>query len=174
MTSPAVFWALRGGGAGSWGVLISATFRTYPTFNLVHHAAAIQLNSSAAVSQLVTLHAQHIFDWDDLHVGQYFYLVRRGSSFTMAIASLVPNTSISIANATLSPFFDAAVAQGFDVSLATLESADANDVLSTLTTDATGINIVLGSRLIPEDVYRCNATGIGETYKLLLDAGTPK
>ena len=72
----------------------------------------------------------------------------------MTFSSLVPNSSISIANATLSPFFDAAVAQGFNVSLAVLKFADANEVLSALATDPTGMNFILGSRLIPEEVYR--------------------
>jgi hypothetical protein len=39
-----VFWAMRSGGAGSWGVIIDATFRTLPIFNATLHKVTIDRN----------------------------------------------------------------------------------------------------------------------------------
>src|SRR5882724_739996 len=109
--SPSVFWALRGGGAGSWGVIISATFRTFPTFDAVWSVSTFTANSSAAVGELAKLHAQHIFDWDDHRAGQYFYVIATPPTFTWSISTLFPNTSLAIANGSLSPFLNAVAAE---------------------------------------------------------------
>ena len=75
----------------------------------------------------------------------------------------------------MAPFLDAAVKQGFDVNVTIAQSAPANDILSALTgsADPAGDNKILGSRLMPEDVYRNNVTAIGDAYTALLNAGTP-
>jgi hypothetical protein len=38
---PAVFWALRGGGAGGWGVIIDATLSTLPILNATIHTVNV-------------------------------------------------------------------------------------------------------------------------------------
>jgi FAD/FMN-containing dehydrogenase len=70
-----VFWAMRGGGAGSWGVIISATFRTVPTFNTTTHVAVFTTNSVVGLPTVAAIHAKHIFDWDSFRSGQYFYII---------------------------------------------------------------------------------------------------
>lgn len=172
--SVTVFWALRGGGAGSWGVIISATFRTFATFDVVQHSALIVANSSAAIGQLATLHAQHIFDWDDLHVGQYFFVNGSASSFTWFLTSYFPNGSVSAANASMAPFLDAVtMTPGLNVVGVLTNLSNVNDALSPSSNDGGGTNSIMGSRLIPADVYRYNTSAIGEVYQALFDAGTP-
>ncbi|KAF7330615.1 FAD-binding domain-containing protein [Mycena sanguinolenta] len=61
---PDLFYALRGGGAGSWGVIISATFHVYPTFNATSSAIVLATENNTVLASLVTLHAEHVFDWD--------------------------------------------------------------------------------------------------------------
>ncbi len=68
-----VFWALQGGGAGSWGVVISATFHTFPTFNATILLVSMIANDNVATGSIIMMHMKHIFDWDDLSMGQYFY-----------------------------------------------------------------------------------------------------
>ena len=46
-----------------------------------------------------------------------------------------------------------------------------NDAL-TSSDDFVGVNLVLGSRLVPASAYRRNATLVGEVYSQLLNAGT--
>ena len=50
---PDLFWALRGGGGGTYGVVISTTYQTHPTFPLT--LASITANfTSPAIAQNVT------------------------------------------------------------------------------------------------------------------------
>ncbi|KAJ7869382.1 hypothetical protein B0H13DRAFT_2350974 [Mycena leptocephala] len=60
ISHPDLFYALRGGGSGSWGVILSATFRTFPTFDEAFSVIQIAASSNAAMGALATVHAQHI------------------------------------------------------------------------------------------------------------------
>ncbi|KAF8527017.1 FAD-binding domain-containing protein [Hysterangium stoloniferum] len=166
---PDLFWAIRGGGAGSWGVIISATLRTYPTFPAVVHTSVVTLNSSEAAADLASLHASHIFDWDDQKIGHYFILLQISPSlFIWAMISLWPNASEAAVNASLAPFLDRAVLLGTNFSV-NVSGGMVNDQLGN--SDQAGINTGLGSRLIPEQIYRGDPLVIRDTYKQLFDAG---
>ncbi|KAF8527011.1 FAD-binding domain-containing protein [Hysterangium stoloniferum] len=165
-----LFWALRGGGAGSWGVIVSTTFRTFPSFNAVHHSAVIVMNNTDQVAQLATLHAKHIFDWDPLHPGQSFLWTASPPVFTWAIDTFFPNTTIAIATAALMPFLNAVTALGFTPILSA-QLLLINDILGATTADMGGAQGILGSRLFPSSTYRNNATEIGRVTKQLIDDG---
>ncbi|KAJ7635622.1 hypothetical protein B0H17DRAFT_961423, partial [Mycena rosella] len=55
ISHPDLFYALRGGGAGSWGVIFFATFRTFPTFDEAFSVIQIAASSNAAMG--ATVHA---------------------------------------------------------------------------------------------------------------------
>jgi hypothetical protein len=200
---------MRGGGPGSWGVVISATIRTFPTLNFVLHRSLISLNSTSAVAALVELHANHIFDWDDFYASQYFTLEathapsispmcppnapipydpicamdssmdpflheKDAQSFVWKSLTLFPVDSISAANESVEKFFHEVVAQGFDLVASSISLMNANDLLASPTPyDPSGKERLSGSRLVPEDVYRYNAKGVGDAFRNLLDAGAP-
>ncbi|KAF8577476.1 FAD-binding domain-containing protein [Ramaria rubella] len=165
-------FALRGGGAGSWGVIISATFRVFPTFNAVHRNDTIIVNTSAQVAQLAELHARHIFDMDSLNPAQYFYWTATAPTFKWFIYTIFPNTTIAAANAAIAPFLDGVRDLGFTVQ-ASVNTSIVNDVLSNTTDDIGGIESILGSRLWSSGVYRNNVSGIG-AYKTLFDSGVTR
>ncbi|KAF8191035.1 hypothetical protein K438DRAFT_1907101 [Mycena galopus ATCC 62051] len=110
-----LFYALRGGGAGSWGVIVSATLRTFPTFNVTGSDIELAASTNAAAAALAGVHAKHIFDLDPVHGGQYFYLETNGNLLIFSAKTIMPNTT-----------------------------AD----------DSVGMNIVMGSRLIPATAYQ--------------------
>ncbi|KAF8577474.1 FAD-binding domain-containing protein [Ramaria rubella] len=170
VSNPDLFFALRGGGAGSWGVIISATFRVFPTFNAVERDDIIVVNTSAQVAQLAELHARHIFDMDSLNPGQYFYWIATPPTFTWSINTIFPNTTIGAANAAIAPFLDGVRDLGFTVQTS-VNTAIVNDVLSNTTDDIGGVEMILGSRLWSSDVYRNNISAIGTAYKTLFDSG---
>ncbi|KAF8527003.1 FAD-binding domain-containing protein [Hysterangium stoloniferum] len=170
VSNPDLFWALRGGGAGSWGVIVSTTFRTFPTFNAVYHVANIMVNNTDQVAQLTTFHAKHIFDWDTLHPGQYFFWIATPPTFSLAITSLFPNTTISAVTAALAPFLNGITSLGFNVNI-TSGVLPVNDILAGATTDAGGTLRIIGSRLLPSSTYKTHATQIGEVTKQLFDDG---
>ncbi|KAJ6531480.1 hypothetical protein DFH09DRAFT_1409225, partial [Mycena vulgaris] len=176
VSHPDLFYALRGGGSGSWGVIVSATLRTFPTFNATSSLILLITLNNAASAALATVHAQHIFDLDPVRAAQYFYLYRNSTDpnepTVLALNSYMPNTTVSQSMALLAPFLNASLAIP-DVLFISQDftDGDINDALFQAE-DAVGSNIVLGSRLIPVVTYRDSPAKVGEVYKQLLDTGT--
>ncbi|KAF8882086.1 hypothetical protein BD779DRAFT_943357 [Infundibulicybe gibba] len=171
-----LFWAMRGGGAGSWGVIVSATFQTFPTFNASVSEGVIFSNSSQVMGQVAAAHARHIFDWDPFRVGQYFYLsttnllqVSVPAKFVMVVQTYFPNTTTDVAEAALQPFFDEAKAAGAGVTVQTNETNINGALVSPDNT--VGSNVVLGSRLVPATAYKNSPAMFGDVYTRLLDGG---
>jgi hypothetical protein len=173
-----VFYALRGGGAGSWGIIVSATIKTFPTFNATQIATLLAVTNNSVAGELATLHARHIFDWESVHASQYASFVKEdsmvaGSAIVFGMATFMPNTTTSQSEALMEPFLNASLALP-GVSLLEQQSfqyTDINDILFQ-TDDDVGINAVLGSRLIPAATYSESPEKVGEVYKKLLDCGT--
>lgn len=86
--------------------------------------------------------------------------------------SYFPNTTAEQATLAMKPFLDGARALNASVSENTT-TALANDLLF-LEDDQLGVDIILGSRLIPAEAYRTNADGIGQAYVELLELGIPQ
>ncbi|KAJ7885020.1 FAD-binding domain-containing protein [Mycena leptocephala] len=155
ISNPDLFYALRGGGAGSWGVIVSATFRTFPTFDVAYSLIQLSASSNAAAGALATVHAQHIFDFDAIRASQYSYMFMTSNTTSLLELNVyMPNTTTAQAMALLSPFLNASLA---------LPGCRSE-----------GANIAMGSRLIPASTYRDAPETVGKVYKELLDAGTPE
>ncbi|KAJ7776712.1 FAD-binding domain-containing protein [Mycena olivaceomarginata] len=174
ISHPDLFYALRGGGAGSWGVIVSATFRTFPAFDETFSVIEIAASSNAAMGALATVHAQHIFDLEPVRAGQYFYVFAgtpNATSLTLQLLTHIPNTTAAQAAALLAPFRNAALALP-DVSLLAEEYTvqNVNDALF-LADDGAGNNMVVGSRLIPASVLRDSPDTVGKVCEQLLNAG---
>ncbi|KAJ6628267.1 FAD-binding domain-containing protein [Mycena sp. CBHHK59/15] len=171
-----LFYALRGGGSGSWGIIVSATFRTFPTFNATSSVILLGASNNAVAGTLATIHAQHIFDMDPVHGSQYFFLVKtstdaNATSFLL-LNTYMPNTTTSDSMALLAPFMNASLAlPGVFLVSQQYVYGDINDALFQ-PDDSVGSNVVLGSRLIPAATYRDWPAKVGQIYKRLLDSGT--
>ena len=129
-------------------------------------------NSSAAAARLAALHAQHIFDWDALRAGQTFQVLATPPTYTWSLATTFPRASPAAARAAMAPFLAAARAAGLRLASLAVHVGNVNDQL-TLPTDAGGAETVLGSRLVPADVYRTSPARVGAAYRAILDAGGP-
>ncbi|KAJ7446962.1 FAD-binding domain-containing protein [Mycena latifolia] len=154
ISHPDLFYALRGGGAGSWGIIPDHPGRREPH----------------VLSSITTVHAQHIFDWDSVHAGQYFWAVTNGTGSdafsAFALNTYMPDTTPEQSLALLSPFLNASLAllsQNFTY-------GDINDALFH-PNDGAGFNTVLGSRLIPAATYRHSPGAVGKAYQKLLAGG---
>ncbi|KAF7341935.1 FAD-binding domain-containing protein [Mycena sanguinolenta] len=177
---PDLFYALRGGGAGSWGVLVSATFKTYPTFNVTSSVLLFGASNTTVAASLALIHAQHIFDWDSVHAGQYFYLEENlnastsdTTAFVFSVNTIMPKTTVNQSQALLAPFLEAALAlPGVSLLSQEFDYGDANDALFQAD-DSVGDNAVLGSRLIPAATYRDSPATVGKVYEKLLETGAP-
>lgn len=168
-----VFWALRGGGAGSWGVVVNATFRTFPQFNASHQRTTIVVDNTDDARTLTELHAQHIFDWDDVQAAQYFYWRATQQNgvpkYTFTIDTVFPNVSMDKSLSLLRPLLGNFIEKGYNFTTSSAQ-ADINDIL-TVSTDQVGGSAVMVSRFWPDDVYRNNVSAIGKAYQTLLNGG---
>ena len=172
-----VFWALRGGGAGSWGVIISATVRTYPIFNATSHTVDIIASTNESTADLLTLHAKHIFDWDDVHGGQFFQIINGNLETSiggnlLSLQTTFPNITSDGAKALMKPFLDEVRSMNFSVRAEETNEGFAND-LSSADNESPGASGVAGSRLIPADAYKKNPDIIGRGIVKLIEEGVP-
>ncbi|KAJ7734216.1 FAD-binding domain-containing protein [Mycena olivaceomarginata] len=172
VSNPDLFFALRGGGAGSWGVIVSATLRTHPTFNVTNSIIQLAASSNAAAAALAGVHTKHIFDLDAVRGGQYYYLESAGNTSVFGLSTFT-NTSLEQGTAVLTPFLDDALAvPGVSLISKTFQEILINDALFK-TDDVVGANLVMGSRLVPTAAYQApNAPAtVEKVYRELLDSG---
>ncbi|KAJ7148034.1 FAD-binding domain-containing protein [Mycena crocata] len=175
ISHPDLFYALRGGGAGSWGVIVSATFRTFPTFELAFGLIELTASSNAAAGALAALHAEHVFDVDAVRGSQYPFVFKTSETTSLFwLWSYMANTTAEEGKVLLAPFLNAALAlPGITLVKEEYVTKSVNDVLYQ-PDDIAGGNVVLGSRLIPAAVYRDSPATVGKVYEELLNAGTPQ
>ena len=167
-----VFWAMRGGGAGSWGVIIDATFRTFPIFNATLHTVNVLTATLEQTGSLMTTHAMHIKDWDAVRAGQYHSLTGSTSNRTLALSTYFKDLDGDASKAQMSSFLDDARALGAVVQEESTITALANDLVES-PDDQSGFNSILSSRLIPNSVYLNAPSNVGTAYKRLLSQGVP-
>ncbi|KAK7039957.1 hypothetical protein R3P38DRAFT_2514440 [Favolaschia claudopus] len=170
-----VFFALRGGGAGSWGVITSATFRTFPAFNATASVIQFAVSSNAAAGAIAGVHAKHIFALDAVRGGAYFFVIPSAelNTQTFWLRTVTANTTLEEGKALLQPFLDDALkVEGATLIVNEFEQDLINDALYA-EDDEIGENLVMGSRLIPTTAYETeDAPAIVEkVYRELLNAG---
>jgi hypothetical protein len=155
---------------------VSATFRTYGTFNSTIFVQTYATTSHQVAADLMQLHASHIFDYEATSTCQYFFLQKANVTaipiltlFTIAINQTTPQTT-----ALLEPFQREALAiSGVTLTSNVQVTSDTNDLVF-FPDDISGIDLITGSRLIPKGTYQNRVSEIGPAYKTLLDVGSLK
>ena len=106
-SNPDLFWALRGGGGGTWGVLTSVTYRTHPSTPF--SAAFILANSTNPTSTQNLL--TEIIRLTPSLVEQGYGGYGGGSIDQLELFVLSPNVTAEETQATFTPLFDFALSQ---------------------------------------------------------------
>ncbi|KAI0248041.1 hypothetical protein BJV78DRAFT_1156791 [Lactifluus subvellereus] len=166
VSHPDLFWALRGGGAGSWGVIIDATLRTFPIFNATLHTVNVL---TATLDQTVNLMALRTS-----RTGMRSGLGRSTSTSnsTLVVTTYFKDLDGDASKAQMSSFLDDARALGAVVQEESTVTAPANDLVE-FPDDQSGFNVVISSRLVPNSVYLNAPSNISTAYKWLLSLGVP-
>ena len=167
---PPVFWALRGGGAGSWGVIIDATLPTLPIFYATLHTVNVLTATLDQTASLMTTHAKHISDWDQVRAGQYFYLTGSKTNSTLVVSTVFKDLNGDASKAQMSPFLADAAKLGAIVQGEATVTTLANNIVG-FPDDLSGYNTILSSRLVPASVYSNSPESVGSAYNQLLSHG---
>ena len=95
-----LFWALRGGGGGTYGVVLSATYQTHPKFPLTTPTIQVNLTSSAIAQSVVTELFRLHTDLADAGWGAYTSVFPE----FMVAQFIAPNVTVDDANMRVEPF----------------------------------------------------------------------
>ena len=162
-----LFWALRGGGGGTWGVVTSVTYKTHPSTPLP--SALIFVNSTNADSTH-KLFAEIIRLTPSLAEQGYGGY---GSASTSQIVLLFtsPNVTVEQNQAIFLPLFEFAASQpGLSVENYTAVYQDSwswSETLSAIPGNVIGVSEI-SSWLLPRDIFDTNSPGdlAAELFKI--------
>ena len=147
-----LFWALRGGGGGTWGVVTSVSYKTHPSTPF--SGAFLSVNSTNPDSTRKLL-AELIHLTPSL-VEQGYGGVGYGNSSAFLILVLSPNVTMEQNNATFLPLFEFAHSQpGLSVENATVPYPDFSSFYEPLFANSDGLvgaPTEVSSWLLPKDV----------------------
>jgi hypothetical protein len=154
---PDLFWAMRGGGGGTFAVLTKYRIQLYPSLPIHTYRLVVNISDSDALRALLTLHAENQIAWSDaLVTGGTDYYTNKASfgvvhpyhddgtklrETTMAFHRAVSNiTGISVIQNNYTTFANYIAYTSFSI-------ADAR------ATEPAGISSLLSSRLMPRDLF---------------------
>ena len=160
-----LFWALRGGGGGTYGIVISVTYNTHPPTSVVTSTIVATSTNPDTRKKLITEFVRISPTLSDAGWAGYIYLL---DPTAFSLLTIAPNVTWAQANASWDPFFayaNSLASEGLQVSTAFTLPLDSwhtwyKQILPPFTT---GTNDELGSRLLPKDFVINNYQEIGNT-----------
>ena len=163
-----MFWALRGGGGGTYGVVISTTYKTYPTFSLTGAVLTAKFTSLNIAQDVITEFIKFHPIFSD--AGWSAYVDLTNSSFSANL--LAPSTAWADASLAFFSFVQyVEEATGGQVQLNITPFASFYEFFLA-TTDGnektTGNQVEMASRLLPRSLAENDPAKVA---KILLSLG---
>lgn len=174
-----LFFALRGGGGGTYGVVTSVTYKTHPNLPLIASVFSATTNSATptpALQDLLTSLIRIHPDFSDAGWGGFASLTQDPATGNLGLTALyiLLNGTSEQANRSMDPFFSAARAMENvrgDGGAVTIQSAFKTPFDSFFTwynqffppSSTAGSNGALGSWLLPRTIVESNPERIAST-----------
>ena len=148
-----LFWALRGGGGGTWGVVTSVSYKTHPSTPFSGAVLTVDSTNPDSTQKLLT----EIIRLTPSLVEQGFGGYGNGSAYGFSLIVVSPNVTLEQTIAIFSPLFEFAHSQpGLSVTNATIPFPDFSsfyELMSDMDGDV-GVPTQLSSWLLPKDVVQ--------------------
>jgi hypothetical protein len=151
-----LFWALRGGGGGTFGVVTSATYRTHSTVPLVAAFFTANMTNRAVAKKFVGEFIRTTPSLSDAGWNGHGLIT---SLNTFEFAYILPNVSLARANASINPFFSFAQSLASEGLVGLKAYTTSYDSFYDWYMDLYGVdgddgqNTEIGSRLLPRHVF---------------------
>lgn len=161
---PDLYWALRGGGGGTYSIVTSVTYRTHPSVPLTAVFFSANSSNNATINKLFTEFVRIHPDLSDAGFGGFSLTTLDG----LQVFYLATNVSQAQANQTIDPFFAFAqnlTSEGLNIGLASTTPFDSfYSWYTTLFSTGRQVGTIteMASRLIPRDVIESNYKGVAD------------
>ncbi|KAH7886481.1 hypothetical protein F5I97DRAFT_997130 [Phlebopus sp. FC_14] len=166
-----LFWALRGGGGGTYGIVTSVTYRTYPSLPVQMYYFQANFTNATAMGELATELMRYQIQFTDDGWGGYGSISNSSISFFY----IAPNVSAEAANASTRAWTDYAQSMeqyGVSSEAAILGYASWYDWYAPFFVEgpSDGVNVMVTSRLLSRETLEDNYKNVTE---VLLDCSAP-
>jgi hypothetical protein len=159
---PDLFWAMRGGGGGTFAVLTKYRFQLYPSLPIHTYRLVANISNSEALRALLTLHAENQLTWSDaLVTGSTDYYTDKVS---FGVVHPYADDGCKLKEAT-APFFESVSNMtGITViqnNYTTYENYTAYlsfSIADARATEPAGVSSLLSSRLMPRHLFTSNSS----------------
>lgn len=174
--NPSLFWALRGGGAGNYAVVLSMTVKAYPDGPSAG-AGFLILNDGDRTKywKAVSAWFKHMLVLDKIP-GYMTGFTFTGEFFALVFALLPDTTSVTDITAPLGPFFDELAA--LNVTLAQnsafVSPSYADWYAAWAAPVAYSTNNSVGGRLIPRTVVQNNLPALVDVFRDIAEISAPE
>ena len=162
-----LFWALRGGGGGTFGVVISVTYRTWPSIPVIGINLQANFTEDVATEVIAEFVNTSILLAD---AGWGGYAIFNPTN--LEIQYMAPNISNASAAEIISPFFAFVGNKTGDLLTSTVPYDSQYAWYGTFAGFGVGINTELSSRLLPRAVISHNLTTAVESLLSINDTIT--
>ncbi len=156
-----LFWALRGGGGGTYAIVLSAVLRTFSSPSIVAAVYEITAPNQARYTKFMEDVVGLLSTVADAGWSGYFSMV----DLTLSGVFQVPDGDLTAVNTTLNQF--AAKNPDLDFSKTTIFVVPSFYDYFTIVlepSNPTGFNVLLSSRLIPESTIRNQPKKVAEVF----------
>ncbi|CAF2190616.1 unnamed protein product [Rotaria magnacalcarata] len=156
-----LFWALSGGGGGTYAVVLSAVIRTFPSPYIVAAAYGVTAPNQTRYATLIESFVRLLSTVADAGWSGYFQM----TDLNLTGIFIVPNGNSNAVSTILNQF----VANNSDLdfggsTIFTLPSFFNFFTVALAPNNPTGFDVLLGSRLIPESIIRNSPSQVASVF----------